>query len=71
MPNCRAALVAEVILVKTLEGKGVVGDAYREVYWYYSKAGELLALNDPAGQMTLMHGIVYKSKASKEAYRGQ
>ena len=71
MPNCRAAQVAEVVVVKTLEGEGVFGNEYRGVIWYYSKDGELLALYDPAGLMTLMHGVVYKSKASKEAYCGQ
>lgn len=43
-----SAKVIQVIETVSLQGKGVVGDVYRNVTQYWSLDGALLAENDPA-----------------------
>jgi hypothetical protein len=67
MTHLKGSQVVEVIQSITLEGEGVAGDPCRDVLWYHSKDGQLLAVTDPCGQMTLKSGVVYKSKCSDKA----
>lgn len=45
--NVRSVRVREVIEVVALEGHGIGGDPVREVTYYYTPDGEVLARNDP------------------------
>jgi len=43
----RLLSIQKVILVVTLEGKGVEGNLYREVYSYFNMDGDLICVKDP------------------------
>lgn len=55
----------EVIRTIVLEGEGTEQSPARDVHYYYSKDGILIAVFDPAGITTLKNGVVYRSKISK------
>lgn len=47
MTRCKEAKTIEVLKVVVIEGSGIVGDISRNVTYYYSKDGHLLAFSDP------------------------
>lgn len=63
--NMRDAEKQEVIRTIVLEGDGKMVP-FRDVRYYYSMTGELLAVFDPLGLMTLKAGVIYKSKIEEK-----
>lgn len=47
VPNMRSAELIQALRVVVREGEGTDEDVAREVVYYYSLSGELLAKNDP------------------------
>ena len=56
-PNLRGISFEECIVVKTLEGKGLVGNPARRVTWVFDRAGLLLAWHDPEDLRGLAPGF--------------
>lgn len=46
--NCRGSKVMQVVQAICLEGEGTPDDVSREVIYYYTLGGVLLAVSDPA-----------------------